>query len=384
MSDKRKLTNKQVKVRKKRRRRRWLFAFEVIIIALLFLCLFVYTKMDKIQIEELDQDKIVINPEVQENKVLHGYTTLAVVGLDKKSTLKQGNSDVMMIVSINNDTKKVRLVSVYRDTLLRIGEDSKGNGIYRKANAAYANGGKEQFVSMLNSNLDLNVQDFVSVDFNAVAEVVDLLGGVDVELKAEETVHLNNYCVEVSEVTGKDYKPLKKEDGVYHLNGVQAVSYARIRYTNGLDFRRAARQRELIYKITEKAKNCSISTLNKIVDKVFPMVYTSLSKKDIITLGMSLLDYDIEEQTGFPFDHLYGANVNAAMDGYDCVLPITLESNVVKLHQFLYGIDDYEPSEAVKRYSEHIVEETGYGEESRLEHSEDGSLAAYRHEEPEE
>ena len=284
----------------------------------------------------------------------------------------------MIIASINNDTKKVKLVSVYRDTYLRIGEDSEGNGQYDKANAAYKKGGPEQFLSMLNTNLDLNVTDFVSVDFQAVAEAVELLGGIDVELKEEEVVNLNNYCVETSKVTGMDYTPLEEKAGVHHLNGVQAVSYARIRYTSGNDFRRAARQREVIYKIVEKAKNSDIATLSKILDKVFPKVYTSFTKAEILQMGMSMMSYDIEDQTGFPFDHLYGERVKDAMGGLDVVLPVTLESNAIKLHEFLYPEDSYTPSDEVKAYSQRIVDKSGFGDESRLDHSEDGSLAAYR------
>lgn len=310
---------------------------------------------------------------------MKGYTTIGLVGLDNRSTkLKSGNSDTMIIASINNDTKKVKLVSVYRDTYLRIGEDSEGNGQYSKANAAYAKGGAEQFLNMLNTNLDLNVTDFVSVDFQAVAEAVELLGGIDVELKEEEVVHLNNYCVETSKVTGMDYTPLEKKEGTHHLNGVQTVAYARIRYTAGNDFRRAARQREVIYKIVEKAKKSDIATLSKILDKVFPNIYTSFTKAEILQMGMSMLSYDIEDQTGFPFDHLYGQRVKDAMGGKDVVLPVTLESNVIKLHEFLYPEDSYTPSEEVKAYSQRIVDKSGFGEESRLDHSEDGSLAAYR------
>lgn len=311
---------------------------------------------------------------------MKGYTTIGLIGLDgRDGELKSGaRSDTMIIASINNDTKKVKLVSVYRDTYLRIGEDSEGNGQYDKANAAYKKGGPEQFLSMLNTNLDLNVTDFVSVDFQAVAEAVELLGGIDVELKEEEVVHLNNYCVETSKVTGMDYTPLEEKAGVHHLNGVQAVSYARIRYTSGNDFRRAARQREVIYKIVEKAKNSDIATLSKILDKVFPKVYTSFTKAEILQMGMSMMSYDIEDQTGFPFDHLYGERVKDAMGGLDVVLPVTLESNAIKLHEFLYPEDSYTPSDEVKAYSQRIVDKSGFGDESRLDHSEDGSLAAYR------
>lgn len=379
MSKKQPLTRRQKRLLKKRRRRRILFGIEIFILLILIAGVFIYAKLGKMNFTSLDFSKIGVNSGVSNNKVMKGYTTIGLVGLDNRSTkLKSGNSDTMIIASINNDTKKVKLVSVYRDTYLRIGEDSEGNGQYSKANAAYAKGGAEQFLNMLNTNLDLNVTDFVSVDFQAVAEAVELLGGIDVELKEEEVVHLNNYCVETSKVTGMDYTPLEKKEGTHHLNGVQTVAYARIRYTAGNDFRRAARQREVIYKIVEKAKKSDIATLSKILDKVFPNIYTSFTKAEILQMGMSMLSYDIEDQTGFPFDHLYGQRVKDAMGGKDVVLPVTLESNVIKLHEFLYPEDSYTPSEEVKAYSQRIVDQSGFGEESRLDHSEDGSLAAYR------
>lgn len=378
MAEKKMLTKKQKRLRRRRRRRRIIFGLEIVILLILVGGLFLFAKMGKMNFSELNFENIGINKGVAENQVMKGYTTIALIGLDKDSSLKQGNSDTMIIASINNDTKKVKLVSVYRDTYLRVGEDKEGNGIYNKANSAYAKGGSEQMISMMNKNLDLNVTDFVSVDFSAVAETAELLGGIDMELKEEEVEHLNNYCVETSEVTGMDYEPLEKKAGVHHLNGVQTVAYARIRYTAGNDMRRAARQREVIYKLVEKAKNADIATLNKIVDKVFPMVYTSLTKADIISMGMSMLSYDIEDQMGFPVDHLLGEKVKIALNGLDCVVPVTLESNVIKLHEFLYPEDAYMPSEELKAYSQKIIDKSSFGEESRLEHSEDGSLAAYR------
>ena len=380
MAKKKKKKKKQKRILQRRRRRRILFGIEIFILLILIGGVFIYAKLGKMNFTDLDFRKIGVNTGVSDNNVMKGYTTIGLIGLDgRDGKLKSGvRSDTMIIASINNDTKKVKLVSVYRDTYLRIGEDSEGNGQYNKANAAYAKGGPEQFLSMLNTNLDLNVTDFVSVDFQAVAEAVELLGGIDVELKEEEVVHLNNYCVETSKVTGMDYTPLEKKAGVHHLNGVQTVSYARIRYTSGNDFRRAARQREVIYKIIEKAKNSDIATLSKILDKVFPKVYTSFTKAEILQMGMSMMSYDIEDQTGFPFDHLYGERVKDAMGGLDVVLPVTLESNVIKLHEFLYPEDSYTPSDEVKAYSQRIVDKSGFGDESRLDHSEDGSLAAYR------
>ena len=383
MAKKKNLTDRQKRVRRRRRRStlsRVMFALEIIVLVVLMGGLFVYAKLGKLNHETINEEELDVNESVTENQVMKGYTTIALVGIDSRDDkLKSDwNSDTMIIASINNDTKKVKLVSVYRDTYLCLGEDEDGNNSYGLANSPYCTGGAKKMINMLNKNLDMNISDFVTVNFQAVAETVELLGGIDVEMKKEEVIHLNNYCVETSKVTGMDYTPLEEIEGVHHLNGVQAVAYARIRKTSGNDFRRAARQREVIYKIVEKAKNSSIATLNTVLDKIFPMIYTSLTEKEILSMGMDMLSYDIEDQTGFPFDHLYGDTVKEAMDGVDCVLPITLESNVIKLHEFLYAEDSYVPSNEVKTYSQEIIDKSGFGEESRLEHSEDGSLAAYR------
>lgn len=383
MAKKKNLTDRQKRVRRRRRRStlsRVMFALEIIVLVVLMGGLFVYAKLGKLNHETINEEELDVNESVTENQVMKGYTTIALVGIDSRDDkLKSDwNSDTMIIASINTDTKKVKLVSVYRDTYLCLGEDEDENDSYGLANSAYCTGGAKKMINMLNKNLDMNISDFVTVNFQAVAETVELLGGIDVEMKKEEVVHLNNYCVETSEVTGMDYTPLEEIEGVHHLNGVQAVAYARIRKTSGNDFRRAARQREVIYRIVEKAKNSSIATLNTVLDKIFPMIYTSLTEKEILSMGMNMLSYDIEDQTGFPFDHLYGDTVKEAMDGVDCVLPITLESNVIKLHEFLYPEDSYVPSNEVKTYSQEIIDKSGFGEESRLEHSEDGSLAAYR------
>ncbi len=380
MADKKTMTKKQRRIRRKRRRRRILFALEILVLLVLVGCLFVYAKLNSLDFVNIDLSNIGISDTVKNNEVMQGYTTIGLVGVDSRDgDLETGtNSDTMIIASINNDTKEVKLVSVYRDTYLRIGEDEEGNGIYNRANSAYAKYGPEGFMRMLNSNMDLNVTYFVTVDFQAVAEAVELLGGIDEELSEEEIIHLNNYCKETSEVTGMDYEPLDEVAGVHHLNGVQTVAYARIRYTVGDDFRRAARQREVIYKIVEKAKNADVGTLTKILDKVFPSIKTNMTKADILSMGLSMISYDIVDQAGFPHDHVYGENVKNAMNGLDCVVPVTLESNVIWLHQFLYPEDAYEPSENVKAYSNRIIETSGYSLEDQLSVSEDGSLAAYR------
>lgn len=367
----------RTKAMKRRRRRRIFFIFEVLILLILVGGIFVYAqinkKLDLMQDSDVNMNEVEVNEGVEDVK---GYQTIALVGLDNTTqTLDYGNSDTMIIASINNDTKKVKLVSVYRDTYLNVGTDPYGEeNTYTKANAAYAYGGAQQLMSMMNKNLDLSLDGYVTVDFNAVAETIDLLGGLDIEMTHDEVVHMNSYCVETSERTGKSYEEIEPADGVHHLNGVQAVSYARIRYTAGNDFRRAARQRLVIYKMVEKAKNSSWTTLNKIIDTVCPMVSTSLSKTDILKMAMNMITYDIEDQSGFPTKHLEGETIKDAI-GTDAVLPVTLEQNVIDLHKFLYPEEtNYVPSATVQEYSNYIIDDSGFGEEDIPDHSEDGAL----------
>ena len=250
------MLRKERKLRRKRFRQRIVFVLEILILLVLVAGLFVFAKMDQMEYDELDFTEIQFNEEAANNEILRGYTTIALVGVDSRDgNLENANSDTMIIVSINNTTKKIKLLSIYRDTYLRVGQDDEGNGIYGKANSAYNHGSSKQMLSMLNTNLDLTIQDYVTVDFTSVATVTDLLGGIDIELTIEEVELLNHHCIETSQVTGFTYEPLEKTAGIHHLNGVQAVAYARIRYTEGMDMRRAARQREVIYKLVDKVKN---------------------------------------------------------------------------------------------------------------------------------
>lgn len=234
-SQERSRSKKKAMRAKRRKRKLILFCMELLILAGVLGWLWVNAKMDKITTDETFQAKDVENEELsKETKdVLGEYTTIALFGLDNRdsSSFSRGNSDVIMVARIDKETKEVRLVSVYRDTYLKMADLEKTDA-YSKANAAYAIGGAQQAVRMLNTNLDLDIQEYVSFDFAAVAEAVDILGGVEIDITEEESVHLNNYCIETAEVTGKSYDPLPGA-GTYTLNGVQAVSYGRIRYTAG-------------------------------------------------------------------------------------------------------------------------------------------------------
>ena len=347
-----------------KKRKTALFIVEILCLLLFIGGLYVYGQIDsrlnKIETPQLDESKIVTNVTAPQ---MTGYTTYALFAIDKRSknaALDAQNSDTIIVASINNDTKEVKLASIYRDTLLNIGNDT-----YTKANAAYAYGGPEQAISMLNTMLDLNITDYVTVNFSAMAEAVDALGGLDLPLSYAEMVFMNDYCIETSEETGKSYTPVELPDpkpvdeeaalGEYHLNGVQVVSYCRIRYTSSMDMGRTERQRRVIGLMVDKAKKAGITTIFNIMDQVFPLITTSVSKTELLNMVPSLIGYNIADTTGFPSKYKFADVKNASM-----VVADTLEENVKELHAFLYGADEsYEPSQNIIEANDKIIELVG-------------------------
>lgn len=322
------------------------FVIEILVLVLLAAGLFVAAKVGKIKRTDVSKGDIVINNDVD----LKGYTNIALFGVDSRegSLDKDAHSDAILVASINNETKDVKLVSVYRDTYL-----DNTNGEFRKATECYYFGGPSRAISMLNKNLDLDITDFVTVDFTAVADVVDALGGIDIDVQEDEIVHLNNYQVEGSQVTGKEIVPVEYA-GLQTLNGLQALSYCRIRYTEGSDFKRTERQRTVLQKILEKAKGADLLTLNSLIDKVAGNMMTSLNNTELLSLVKDVASYNLTDQTGFPFN-LTTANLQAG----DCVVPVNLEDNVRQLHQWMFGDDSYQPSDSVQEISWQIMNDTG-------------------------
>lgn len=308
---------------------------------------FVASKMTKVDLRELDVDELNV-AQVDED-VQTGYLNIALLGLDSRAgDLGKGNrSDTMIIASLNKETKEIRMVSIYRDTLLELDD-----GSLNKANSAYSFGGPEGAISLINRNLDMNIEKYVAVNFNALVDIIDAVGGLDLHLSAEEVVHMNNYCVETSEVTGKEYTRIDPEvEGDYHLNGVQAVSYSRIRYTDGGDFARAERQRIVLEKIAEKVQTMNLSTINKIIDSVFPQVSTNFTLTEMITYAKDVKKYTIGKTIGFPY---YNSTAMINVVG-SIVVPETLSKNVKSMHNFLFGKDGYAVSDTVNRIDSAIA-----------------------------
>lgn len=386
--------------RVRRRNRRILFAVELIVLFLVAGALFIFAymnkQMSKVNQQELNLENVGVNEsalEASQNE-LKGTQLIALVGLDSRLgsdgtpiAEDSQNGDTMIIACIDNDNKQIRLCSVFRDTYLNtFAYGDLSSDYYTKANAAYAYGGPEQMLTMLNKNLDLNITDYATVNFKVLTNVIDLLGGLDIDMTREEVVHMNNYNVATSAAAGVEYQevtmPSTDEfDGAmtmtFHLNGSQSVSYARIRKTDGGDFRRAARQRLLIQKIFEKVKSMDLTTLNSIFDAVCPEVTTSMQASDMWKLGLALLTYNMGDQAGFPFTHFEDEATLSNLLGSDCVLPVTLASNVKQLHDFLFPGIDYSVSDVVQGYSDAISEESGFYESDIPATSENGEIPTY-------
>ena len=256
---------------KKQRRRIIIFIVEIIILVVAVVVLYGVMKGTGSGKVELDDEKIIINDTVEEAEetTMKGYRNIALFGVDSTTgaLTKNTRSDTIMIASINQDTGECKLVSVYRDTYLNLSNDS-----YNKCNAAYAKGGPEQAINMLNMNLDLNITDFVTVGFAGLADTIDALGGVEIEVDDSEISHLNNYQLCIAEDLKRSYEPVT-QTGKQMLDGLQATGYCRIRYTAGDDFKRAERQREVLQAVADQAKKASLPQLTSTADAVFSEVY---------------------------------------------------------------------------------------------------------------
>lgn len=315
--------------------------------------IYVAAKLGKLDTQEIPQEDIVINEGVEQLASLgEGYLNVALFGVDSREgdLEKNTRTDCIIVASLNKETKEIKMASVYRDTLLDLSE-----GTLQKCNAAYSFGGPKQAINMLNMNLDLDIQNYVTVDFGVVAEVVDLLGGLDIEIKEEEVEPLNKFVYETGQVAGKEAH-FVGGSGIQHLDGVQATTYARIRSTAGGDFTRTERQRLVIEKIVEKMMKSDLATINKIIDEVFPTISTNFTMTEILSYAKYFNQYKLGENTGFPID-----KATDTISGLgSIVIPVSLEDNVKKLHEFLFGTEEgYTPSDKVQSISNKIVARVG-------------------------
>ena len=304
-----------------------LILFIILAILLGYAYWFITDKLGKMQQVDINEEELGISTEA--NAALSKYRNIAIFGIDaREDTYSKGNrSDCIIIASINNDTKEIKLISVYRDTFVQI----QGHGL-DKITHAYSYGSAQLAINTLNTNFDLNIKEFITVNFDAVKEIVDSVGGISMPITSEEVPHINGI----------------NQAGTYNLTGEQALSYARIRYATGGDYKRTERMRDVLTAVVNKVKTFDL------VDTVFPKVYTNITPSDVLGLIPSVASFKITESIGWPYN-----TKGITLDRWYGV-PITLESNVTKLHQEAFEQSDYVPSETVKNISSQIIKKTGY------------------------
>ena len=308
-------------------------------------------KYNQMDIRPIKNSDLVVNEGVKEQT--KGYTTIALYGVDSRdSNLDTGtNSDAIILLSINKDTKEVRMVSVYRDTLLQIQSDSQTT---HKVNYAYQLGGALMSINTLNANLDLAISDYITVDFNAMADIINALGGVEVTVTEDEVNNLNKNLAEQIGISGK-YSEGVHEAGTKVLNGQQAVAYSRIRSTGKGDITRTMRQRTVLLGLVNKMINADSKMISNLIDVSFSCISTSLTKDEVTSLAKDIADYKITGNIGFPFSY-----TPMSLDGKGSVIVAAdLNANVTALHEYLYGTSGYTPSTTASSISTEVSSETG-------------------------
>lgn len=330
--------------KRNKKKSRNIIIFIILILLILLIFVFAYkinNAMNKLQYDDSQDINIEQNEEVE----ITGFRNIVIFGVDSRQNVlkKSTNSDTIIIASINNKTKDIKLASIYRDTYVNIPDEG-----YNKINAAYFKGGYSLALSTINKNFDLDIKEYVTVNFRAIVKAIDLLGGITLDIEKNELKYLNGYVKELNRINDTNVPGLKSA-GTQKVNGTQATAYARIRYTAGGDFKRTERQRIVIQKIFEKLKSSDLATIDQFINEVFPDIYTNLNNAELLDLSKDIFSYNLVDQTGFPFEkdaHTY--------DKVSYVFPINLDDNVVKLHEFLFGESDYIPSDTVKEYSTYI------------------------------
>lgn len=311
----------------------------------------VANKLGKINIEEIDKTAIGISEETKEE--LSGYRNIALLGIDSRADdYGLGNrSDCIIIASMDQKTKNIKLLSVYRDTYMQVEEH--GKQVLDKVTHAYSYGGAQNTLKSLNTNLDLNISEYVTVNFDAVIAAVDAMDGVTIDIDSSELKYINDYIDATSKTSGIKSSNITKT-GKQKLDGVQAVAYSRIRYTAGGDYKRTERMRTVIEAMLSKAKTLSVGQLNKLVDTILPRVSTNISATEILGLIPSIASFNITDSLGWPYetkgitlDRWYG-------------IPVTLESNVEQLHKEVFGQADYTVNDTIKSISNQIIKKTNY------------------------
>lgn len=349
-----------IAARKKKKRKRTLLIVVIIVLVIAAICAIIayiaygklVTTLDKVQNVSLANEDLDIDSGVARD--LKDYRNILLLGIDTRAGESDDNcrSDACIVMSINKKTNEVNLISIVRDSYLDVEEN--GSHVIDKLTHAHAYGGPVDTIRAVNRNLDLNVKEYIRVNWRTVADVVDNMGGVTVTIKDYEVNEMNKYIKDTNKSLKGDKTPIKKA-GKQKLNGIQAVTYCRIRHVGNGDMERAQRMRTVIKGTYAKAKEMKLSELDKLANKTLPEINTSISSKSLAKLLLNFSKYEIKGSTGWPYNW-DGATINGV--SYD--VPITLKYNVEQLHEKMFGQKNYHPTDRVKKLSEQIAEKSGY------------------------
>lgn len=318
----------------------------------------VQRKIDEKEIIPIAKEKVIPDDLPEDTiKMMEGYKTIYLFGLDSRtgSLSKGSNADVIMVANLNLETGDAQLFSIYRDDYLKVSKTKYG---YDKINSAYRIGGPEQAIKDLNDNLDLSVTEYFAFNWKSVADGINLLGGVDIDIKQNEYKYMNAFIHETCKALGgEDGKnPAAhyiKSVGMQHLNGIQAVAYGRLRLMDS-DYRRTERQKEIIAQCLEKAKTKNVNELTAIAEYILPQVAFEFDTKELISIIRIAKNIKLTETGSIPkLDNIKQTYMGPSND---CVVPLNLEKAVKELHKSLFATEDYTPSSRVHSYSVRITE----------------------------
>ena len=279
---------------------------------------------------------------------VEGYINILLLGLDTRdmSTFVGSRSDMMMLASINTETYEVTLTSFYRDMLTKIGHTST----YQRLNTGIFFGGIEMCLQTFRQTLDLQINNYVIINWKVVADLVDAIDGVYVDIQDYEIDELRLCTRGSAQALGVEDFEYIYVPGYQKLDGIQALGYGRMRDGVGGDTERTDRQRVIINAAIDKIKTMKIKEIKNVIYQIAPQVKTNLKLTDILYLGVNVNKYTINTGDGWPYDYKFGW-----YDEMSLIIPTSLYSNVKKFHERVFGQIGYTPSSIVSEISDQIA-----------------------------
>lgn len=332
----------------------------IIFLIIIIICLIGYFifnqylnhEIGKVQYKELTANELGIDETTQ--NISNNNLNIALLGIDALGNdYGEGNrTDCIIIANINQTTNEVKLFSIYRDTYVQMELD--GKTILDKINHAYYNG-VSNTLKTINTNLDLDISKYILVNFQAVADLVDEVGGVEITINSDELQYMNAFTSSVVKETENKTANYTYKTGKQTLNGVQAVAYSRIRYTAGKDYKRTERMRTVVEAVVQKAQSEGFDKELELIKKILPETQTNMTATEIKSLLSGAVSWKLVSNFGWPYN-----TKGIWMDGDFYGPAVTLESNVIQLHKEVFNENDYQLPDKIKDISNQIIAKTGY------------------------